>query len=366
MIYKSKIFKKLAEDEKDQNFSIREKELDHLLNKYNLEKSNTVFHGTEPISDDNLSKDLTKSLLIKYIADDIGAVLTKNISNKSSFIGSGAFSAVYDCIYNGKHAALKVTDQKEDYVAYRKLQSIHDSLGEYSKYFVNIFLTKDIQANNKTYYVIVSEILQPLEVSIKHELFNDKFTAEDSLLPDDNELTIELYNHYKVLVKEFVDNDMCGDSYNPAFNYLKIDKKGSQEKYNRMINFLLNRITKITKDSSSIFIYSIYKEIVNYIVLQIKEFSKYNYDKSTNNYVKSIINDLFRFTFRIDVGEKLTRDHRDATIDAVSDDFSEFTTALTLAVRKGFAWSDLSINNVMQRPGTKIPVVSDVGLFEIY
>lgn len=83
-------------------------------------------------------------------------------------LGSGVSASAFESFFGGKRICVKITQGDADYQSYLRIQQLSKSLGKDSKFLPKIF--KVIKLDN--YYVIISELLVPLDPSVESNLFS--------------------------------------------------------------------------------------------------------------------------------------------------------------------------------------------------
>jgi len=325
MIYQTKIFKKLASILPGYE-ELQEEE--DILDRYNLEEER--------------SNPKIESDLFAYVKS-LGITLAKDIINETSFLGQGGFAKVFRCIYKGKHCALKIFSNQQDLDAYKKLISIRNSLGNSKRYFVEIYLLDKFRITTrykKTYNVniIVTEFLKPLNPHLKEILFGEKIEKNNSSIKVDLMKEINSFVDANVFdLKQSFNDEFIGDNSDTKVRQFKL-----------MVYEILNNTSK---DKAQKAIQSIL-ELTNNIN-----------NNNARRFVKELVSSVFSVSFYSKTPSSYVDEYMDPNNFRPAEELKGFYDALHKAAELGFIWSDLNKDNVMERPSTREPVISDVGSF---
>jgi len=100
-------------------------------------------------------------------------------SGKSStgFAGMGSFGTVYEILYKGHRAALKITaDSQRDFAQYKKLYEIQSKIPNFVRRSLpHIYSVKTFQNKHGKYNTTIMEFLNPLSDSLKHTFIYNNF-----------------------------------------------------------------------------------------------------------------------------------------------------------------------------------------------
>lgn len=274
----------------------------------------------------------------------ISVIPSKAKDSDAGLLGEGAYGKVYDAMYDGKRAAVKITYDKQDADAYKKIKEKRDQLPEnIARHLPHVYaqFEDDTYTEGKTLYITVMEILRP----ISDELASLHFYADT-----------DVYNQEVV---EFVKN------------------KSLSATIDNLEDIMRDICSKFGLDSSII------EKILNSAHLErFKEhLTKMKIGFATSAFLEAlhnenIISDDISFDFEEYLGNSLRRYLAEPT---EFPDFAEFKdygkvfqsqkvqdlydAVMYLYKEENISWYDVHAGNVMERPSDGSLVVADVGLF---
>lgn len=291
----------------------------------------------------------------------------------TSFLGGGLYASVYEIEYNGKRAVAKITNSIKNIRNYKKVMDINKSAPpEVQKHLLHIYEVTPIkvklfEGKIRTYYVIVAELLEPLNSHVREVLFSHTTDPQTRKykIPDFSTLE-QMVNdkmpHYldnieaslKHRLKEVEEESRVTEIAQEFHKY-------KNELSSHLSNFIFNYLKK--DDSVSI----IKKELITMAgqILRKMLGKKYHIP-----YAYLLINDLTE-SLITDFSFKLPSQHNVFNTDITTNYYGSLPegeslihTLKYLQNNFNFKWSDLNFTNVMERPGTKDIVISDLGEFE--
>lgn len=259
-------------------------------------------------------------------------------NNLTSYISKGAFSQVYEALYNGKRVAVKVTDSKDDVVALKRLYDLKSSLPEeYRKFITNIYSS----FKEGDFYYVVVEYLYPVNEHIKRNFFrNEDYEAVRHSVIENKELIRKIIRMAveRNRVPPEIASDLVDFIESASKEYLEQTSKFGYSEYG-VRNILINSIWKQFGDVD-VDIFKV-ENIVSDIAYYIQDLSK---------------SDLFPREHDDHRSIQLTRMRGNRQVDELLD-FLEF-----LKSNYNIFWADLHGQNIMQRRNGDL-VISDPGLF---
>lgn len=294
-----------------------------------------------------------ESWLEKYLSKYGIQLLHGN--NGQSFLGRGEFNLVFEIIYDGKPAVLKISNDGTDYKIAKYISDLGEKLDDkYSRHIMKIYKTFKDNVNltnvegdikNINLYFSICEKLKPINPHVKAKFNNLKAIENDkiNIKPERLALIIKNYiNSYKIdkdkleyltqnitkSIEEYIYDD------NKAFNKLGIKS---------IINEAFESLSKIIDDNDPFYA----------IMLQIK-----------SGLERVLSNKLFNKqqfpSHQEDDDEGIALSYAGAFYE-----FESLVDTINVLKEMGINFADLHFNNIMERPNTKELVMSDVGQFKI-
>ena len=285
----------------------------------------------------------------------------------SSYISSGLYSSVYEVMYKGKRMVAKVTQETHDAEQYRRVMELRKEVpSEVKKHLPNIY--DIIELGDDNYFggfAILSEMLQPLNPHVrdllKSELGKKKMPSIDSIK--------KVIDRRMPRVLEYI----TSGSY--MLNKVKqdIDAFFNTKKdfvYDNVVNYVLGTINKDPKINQ--YINLIANELKN--VFMARKFKKHEWDKKdidrtsktmAENLCKNMYGSVSVFLkeFPRNYDSMVHEPESITFFESLPETKSLLNALIYLNNEKGFRWSDLHLNNLMERPSTGDIVISDVGNF---
>lgn len=255
-------------------------------------------------------------------------------------IASGVFSSAFESYWGGKPICVKITQEEGDYRNYETIKDMYSSFGKDKKYFPKVYKLHTLD----NYYVIITELLVPIEPNVKANLFDsvETFVARNVTFK-------QCLNH----AKEYLSR--------PGADILK----GVPDKVSNII------IEHINDFAQMLFVSIKNKELMNPVLaktqiekwiktlspedqLIIKSKDNPNSLLSNANYVKNAFIELF-YTLERELSD--LHEQPEFPLSKERKDFAEFLKRMI--ERNGMHLDDLHRNNVMMRPNGEL-VICDV------
>jgi serine/threonine protein kinase len=309
----------------------------------------SIEHFEKKIQD--LEEELKQKMLKeKDLNKDEQLLLQHNIvplrfNEGSSFLGQGAYSTVYDCMYEGKHCVAKVTKSSNDVDAVTELVKIKSRLGPLGKHILNV--VKII--NDDRIFIILVEFLKPTNIHIK-DLFWNQFPTKPSDKQIHQRKQVVFQDKIIKIIAKNVVNKVSRNSFSEEFCELLM---------NLIISFIKTNKERIPESSY-------------YLSEELKESFLRNNDFL--NHVKTIpgryptsladtISDILFKELAIVSYNKLPTDNYEENNSVVLlPEVRSLFKCLKLLADMGILFRDLHVDNVMERNDGTL-VISDPGRF---
>ncbi len=309
----------------------------------------SIEHFEKKIQD--LEEELKQKMLKeKDLNKDEQLLLQHNIvplrfNEGSSFLGQGAYSTVYDCMYEGKHCVANVTKSSNDVDAVTELVKIKSRLGPLGKHILNV--VKII--NDDRIFIILVEFLKPTNIHIK-DLFWNQFPTKPSDKQIHQRKQVVFQDKIIKIIAKNVVNKMSRNSFSEEFCELLM---------NLIISFIKTNKERIPESSY-------------YLSEELKESFLRNNDFL--NHVKTIpgryptsladtISDILFKELAIVSYNKLPTDNYEENNSVVLlPEVRSLFKCLKLLADMGILFRDLHVDNVMERNDGTL-VISDPGRF---
>lgn len=282
-------------------------------------------------------------------------ILEKAGLTNNFYINRGEWSKVYRSIFNGKTVIAKLTRSEDDKNTAMMLAALKESTPEeYSKHLLNIIDVKDIDFEDKKYYVIITEMLNPANPHVRDLLSNLDLD------------TIPEYEAEGIATKKRSIKNLL--------------RSTGEDWESIIVNVLLNKFGEQAANEAK----PIAKFVKHYLFLM----------DNGDNYIDLIHNARKTFSSHLDnlgFGHRTVTEMTDSLIHFLSSVFKEVqipssTSDKTLASKspqwaalssmpetkslvealmffkeKGFKSIDLNRKNIMERPDTHDLVLADIG-----
>lgn len=264
------------------------------------------------------------------ILEQVGAKIISKFYD-GGMLDHGAFGAVFKVTYKGKEAAAKITYKEEDTLIWEKILNLKNKLSPTAQNHIpKIYALEKVKHYHMNFYVIIMEVLE----KANPEVFQKQIYKQDEL----EELYYLIAN--KINTSIFLSRILIEYGVNDTGHDIskKMMKNLSQRK----------RIT--VKD--------ITQEFIN-----VTGLSKYYTDNPT-----ILENATSEFTNALDQYYQLA--YVDNIFDLKPEKYSEETRGLSKLFleleQNGIVPSDLHHGNVMYAPQRGVPVIIDVGGYDLY
>lgn len=310
----------------------------------------SIEHFEKKIQD--LEEELKQKMLKeKDLNKDEQFLLKHNIvplrfNEGSSFLGNGAYSSVYDCVYQGKHCAAKITQSSNDVDAVTDLVKIKSRLGPLGKHILNVV---KIIRDEKTFIILV-EFLKPTNIHIKDLFWGMRPTKPSDKQIHQRKQIVFQDKIIKVIAKNVV-NHVSRNSFSEEFCEFLVSL---------IINFIkINKETIGTEEN-----YYLRTEFEEYC-LRNHDFSKYVETipgKYPNVLATELGNKLFKELAIVSYNKLPTDNYEQNNSVVLLPEVRSLFKCLKLLADMGILFRDLHVDNIMERNDGTL-VISDPGRF---
>jgi len=274
----------------------------------------------------------------------------------NTYINRGELSKVYKSVFNEKAVIAKLTRSEDDKNTAMMLVALKESTPEeYSKHLLNIIDVKEVDFEDKKYYVIITELLNPANSHIRDLLSNLDLD------------TIPEYEAEGIATKK---------------RSVKNLLRSTDEAWEAMI---VNLLTNKFGEESALEAKPIAKFVKKYLFLMDnggdyislidnarKTFSTKleDLDSFGTRTVTEMTNSLVHFLSSVFKEVQIPSSTSDRTLESKNPQWAalsampetaSFIQALMYFKNKGFRSIDLNRKNIMERPSTHDLVLADIG-----
>ena len=164
-------------------------------------------------------EEIENSQLANVLQKINGKAIPSSKSDKG-FVGKGMAGQVYDILYKGHRAALKITKYQDDFAQYKKLYEIQDTIPTFVRRSLpHIYSVIEFNDHPK-YYATIMEFLIPLPNSIAQAFDKDDFpySGELETLSDEYSLEDPRLEHLYMSMRWLVQHGILESWEDIAFN----------------------------------------------------------------------------------------------------------------------------------------------------
>lgn len=288
-------------------------------------------------------------------------------SDDESLLGSGSFSDVYEVIWNGRHAAAKVTHSKSDVEAMEKMDELGDVYGfDHIAKVYDVITHENEKVKNSRFeitgrdpfiYIIIVEYLVRPPKSIEREYL---YNAEGSLEWDDkgNPYSVHQDDPFeKERVSTFIDIDDIDKIIRDNSNIEEVPDETLESIHEKIVEIGRTGLRK--------------REVIDQILNEINSLGITD-QRVAKRIVKEILDQMYKEEQSRTIPSNFSRYERAKHFKNKREKGYKFKDPrveslmnfLLKLEKEGIAkWSDVRIDNILMRPKSGELVIADPGIF---
>lgn len=332
----------------------------------------------------------TDAWMISQALEASGALAIPSGKAHSSVLGRGAYGIVLDVVHEGKHRAMKVTQDEDDYGAYVEIHQMYDRLpGFVKRHLPRIYVTDKVEGDDTTAFYTIMEKLAPLPTGIALQGWGYDNTGSAT-----NTVRQEVTRRVLTALPRIIDRAIRGISPSATAAALLMNHLVGSDHYAEMLQAIKDIGDHPTKKDDDIYPNEIAKSIITKVIYglnvglsqAIYKLKQSNSDSKINDAFEALMgipgdepfNPIFKEIY--DEIESITgpiyreympEDHDDLS-DGISNPKETLKDKRLIALNSALKWlsknkmayqGDMHPGNVMYRPSTDDLVVVDVGMW---